>query len=103
MRKGKGKEYYSNLKLFDEDFFDKEIIKGKRFYYFSDILEEGGYLNGNIWNGKAMKYRNDKLVYEEEISNGKKIKEKEYYNGQLEFGGEYLNGGKKWSSKRISL
>ena len=43
---------------------------------FSDILEEGGYLNGNIWNGKAMKYRNDKLVYEEEISNGKKIKGK---------------------------
>ena len=42
-----------------------------------------------------MKYRNDKLVYEEEISNGKKIKEKEYhYNGQLEFEGEYLNGEK---------
>ena len=64
------------------------------FYYFSEILEEGGYLNGKIWNGKAMKYRNDKLVYEEEISNGKKIKEKEYYNGQLEFEGEYLNGEK---------
>ena len=41
MRKGKGKEYYSNLKLFDEDFFDKEIKKDKMFYYFSDILEEG--------------------------------------------------------------
>ena len=49
-----------------------------------------------------MLYINNKLVYEDEISNGKKIKGKEYYsNGQLKFEGEYLNGKMNGKRKRI--
>ena len=91
---------------FDGEFFDKEYIKGKRFdYLFGKRLEiEGEFLNGEIWNEKVIKYRNNILVDEKEFLNGKKIKGKIYdSSGKLEFEGEYLNGERNGKGKNIII
>ena len=65
------------------------------------LVFEGEYINGKLWKGKLKSYIKDILIFEGDILNGKKDgKIKEYYkdNGLLLFEGEYING-KKWNGK----
>ena len=60
----------------------------------SEIIFEGEYLNGKIWNGKE--YNNKNIVYE--IKNGKGYY-KLYCGTHLIVEGEYLNGELNWKVK----
>ena len=70
--------------------------KGKEYDEYGELLFEGEYVNGKIWNGKIY---NIKGNIECEIKDGKgHIKEYDK-NGELLFEGEYLNGERKGKGK----
>ena len=121
-RNGKGKEYYhfskklkfkgeySNGKIWNGTFYDREknktkvyeIKEGRGFMKEYDNLDhtkfEGDYINGER-NGKGKEYYElmDSIIFEGEYLNGKRHgKGKDYRYGKLIFEGEYFNG-MKWN------
>ena len=74
-KNGKGKEYYSNGKIF----FEGEYLNGKRhgkgkLYDSNDLIEfDGEYTDGKMWNGEYKKYSKDNILLLDEIYvNGEK-------------------------------
>ena len=116
---GKQKFYrFLNGKLiYDYDYINEILMKGKEYNYDGELQFEGEYLYGHKWKGKA--YIKGKLEYEGEFLFKKKYNGKGYdenrniiyelVNGngrvkeydekeRLIFEGEYLNG-KRWNGK----
>ena len=44
--KGKGKEYFKDLLLFEGEYLNGERIKGKEYNYYGLVIFEGEFLNG---------------------------------------------------------
>ena len=63
--------------------------KGKEYYGNGNLMFEGEYLKGKIWNAKGYKINGMKDF---EIKNGCGKVKIYYENGELMFEKEYLNG-----------
>jgi antitoxin component YwqK of YwqJK toxin-antitoxin module len=76
--------------------------KGKLYNDLNDeLLFEGEFVNGKIWKGKGKEYFEDgKVKFEGEYLNGKKMKKGKLFDkaGFIEFEGEFVNG-EKWNGK----
>ena len=101
LKQGKGviKEYndYYSLIIFEGEYLNgQKHGKGKEYYDNGRIKFEGEYLNGKRWNGIGYNTRNNKVY---ELINGYGLVKEYYDNGKLKFEGEYLNGEKHGKGK----
>ena len=99
-KNGIGTSYYYNIGniSFEGNYQDgKKNGKGIEYDANGNIIFEGDYLNGYMYNGKGYDDNNN-LVYELKDGCGYV---KLYSSGKLSFEGEYLNGKKKRKRKKI--
>ena len=92
------KEYYNGYLIYEGEYLnDKRNGKGKGFGENGEIIFEGEFKDGEVWNGKLKGLiefvRYQKVEFDGEYINGKMrgIGKKYNYEGKLEFEGEYKN------------
>ena len=103
-KKGLGKE--SDLLFFSEIIFEGEYLngeiwngKGKNFFKNSQLKTYFEYLNGKLWNMKQYDINNNII---NEIINGKGSIKLYHYNGNLRIE-EYLNGERNGKCKEYNI
>ena len=102
------KKYGKNNKITDIIINGKGLMKEYECSYYSNLMFEGEYINGEK-NGKGKEYYGNKsmfvnkLKFEGEYLNGERNGNgKEYYeNAKLKFEGGIYKWRKKWKRKRI--
>ena len=96
-RNGKGKEYISNVLIFEGEY--KNGVrngKGKEYYKNGKLKLEGEFLKGKRWNGNGYNINGN---IEFEIKDGEGYIKEYDYDGKLKFEGEYLNGVRNGKGK----
>ena len=105
-RSGKGKEYDRFTKLkFEGNYLKGQRLKGKEFDKYGNLIYEGNFLNDKK-HGEGKEYNNGELIFEGEYydgkvwnGKGKRVKESFQDNSKIIFDGEFQKG-RLWNGIR---